>query len=326
MKLALKISILFFFFILIGGLFVLKQPFVTEKLVMEALQNMEKSSAQSLEKHVKNLSSSERFTDFGLKKARDYILESLEKEGVDGHHIEIQNYTVWVREYQNIIVHFWDHKKRGKKYVVGAHYDGHGELPWADDNASGVAGLIEIARILHDQQIEGRTIQIVFYSTEEMPYFRTKNMWSYKHVGENTDIDLAIILEMIGYFSEEKKSQSFPVSFLKYLYPETGNYIALVSNLSYTGEVRKLKWFFKTSLKKNRSIWVESINAPSFIPGIDFSDHQNYWKFGIPAIMVTDTAFYRNKNYHTSEDTYEKLDYKKMKEVVDAVVVTILSP
>jgi hypothetical protein len=94
MKLALKISILFFFFILIGGLFVLKQPFVTEKLVMEALQNMEKSSAQSLEKHVKNLSSSERFTDFGLKKARDYILESLEKEGVDGHHIEIQNYTV----------------------------------------------------------------------------------------------------------------------------------------------------------------------------------------------------------------------------------------
>jgi len=130
---------------------------------------------------------------------------------------------------------------------------------------------------------------------------------------------------MIGYFSEKENSQDFPLSILKYFYPTKGNFITIVSNFENLSITRKVKSRFEAFLSRNEIIEVESINALSSVPGIDFSDHRNYWKFDIPAVMITDTAFYRNKNYHTQHDTYEKLDYKKMKEVVEATVFTLFS-
>ncbi len=112
---------------------------------------------------------------------------------------------------------------------------------------------------------------------------------------------------------------------MKYLYSSTGNFVAIVSDMHSTSETRAVKKRFRAQLVQKNLIGVESINAPSRIAGIDFSDHLNYWKFNIPAVMITDTSFYRNRNYHTDNDTYEKLNYRKMKAVVDATVATVLS-
>ncbi len=309
-----------------GMLFVIKQPiFFTDKKIEDTIQW---SDSKKLEEHVKILSSGERFTDIWLEKASIYILSILKEIGIDESGIVIQEYSVWDRNYHNIIVRLDSISKKEdlRTYVVWAHYDGHGLLPWADDNASWVAGLLEIARILPGyMERANKNVELVFYSTEEMPNFSTQTMWSYIHAAKNQNIELAIILEMIWYFSDEKWSQSFPINAMKYLYSDTWDYIALVSNFSNFGSVRKVKNLFQSYLWDNSSIWLDSINAPSLlVPQISFSDHSSYWKFWVPALMITDTAFLRNKNYHTPEDTYEKLDYERMKEVVDATVYTIL--
>lgn len=309
-----------------GLLFAIKQPvFISDELWT---QSEILSDSSKLEQHVKVLSSYERFTDEWLNKASSYIIKSLEENWVDESIVTKQMYTVWDREYHNIIVKFSHVGKEPKikKYVIWAHYDSHEELPWADDNASWVAWLLEIARIMNSQFMRNTELELVFYSTEEMPHFRDGTMWSYFHAKENPDVDLAIILEMIGYFSEEPWTQDFPIWALKYLYSDTWNYIALVSDFENFSSVRTLKKLMSQTILQKNIIWIESMNAPSsLVPDITRSDHKNYWKFWIPAIMITDTAYLRNKNYHTPEDTYEKLDYIKMKEVVDSVVYGVLN-
>jgi len=128
-----------------------------------------------------------------------------------------------------------------------------------------------------------------------------------------------ISIEMIGYFSNEKNSQEFPLDFLSFLYPDKGNYIAVVGKM-LTREASQLK----ATINKYTDIEALSINAPTSIPGVAFSDHLNYWALDYPAVMVTDTAFYRNFNYHTSGDTFDTLDYENMSEIVFGIFVHIL--
>ncbi len=290
------------------------------------------SSATTLKQHVKFLSEHDRTTPTNQKYIIDYIINNLISNGIEEKAIELQKYSIGNDSYHNIIVHYGKTTTAStteKKYVIGAHYDTYSHLPnffpGADDNASGVAGLLEIANMLKQISITDRAIDIVFYSTEEPPFFRTSSMGSYQHAKNAKDTDLAIILEMIGYFSEQNNSQQFPISVMKYLYSSTGNFIAIVSDINNISQTRAVKKRFRTNLAQKNLIDVESVNAPSHIAGIDFSDHLNYWKFNIPAVMITDTSFYRNKNYHTINDTYEKLDYHKMKAVVDATVAMVLS-
>lgn len=309
--------------------FLLKQPvFFSYKFIeIDSL-----SESEILKQHVKFLSENNRTTERGQERIVQYINNVLESTGIGQEQIEIQEYKIEERIYKNIIVHLRTKDRKRiyiPKYIIGAHYDAFGSLPGADDNASAVAGILEIARILNLQKnIKGRDIDLVFYSTEEPPFFSTNKMGSYVHaesINPDDNVELVMILEMIGYFSEEDGSQEYPLSFLDYLYPTTGNYIAIVSNMSNMGSVRSVKKRFQSYLKKNDLIDTYSMNAPANLVGIDFSDHRNYWKFDTPALMITDTAFYRNKNYHTPKDTYEKLDYIKMKEVVDATISTVLS-
>lgn len=328
----LLITFVTIFLLLFSAYFLIKQPlFFNYKFSKSSiLWKISFTNETTLKEHVKFLSEINRTSADGEKEVVSYIMKELIKNGINEKNIEIQKYIVNEREYQNVIVHFKAYSKLRlyiKKYIIGGHYDSFAELPWADDNASAIAGLLEISRILKNVPLD-RDIDLVFYSTEEPPFFATENMGSFQHaknIQNNDNIKLVVVLEMIGYFSEEESSQDFPVSFLKYLYPTNGNFIAIVSNLSNSLETRKVKSRFRSFLNKNNLITTESINAPSIIPGIDFSDHRNYWKFDIPAVMITDTSFYRNKNYHTKYDTYEKLDYKKMKEVVDATIATVLT-
>ncbi len=167
-------------------------------------------------------------------------------------------------------------------------------------------------------------VELVAFTLEEPPYFRTPNMGSSVHAKslrtQNKRVRAMLCLEMIGYFSDEPNSQHFPAAALSAFYPSTGNYIGVVGRLSDWSLVRHIK----ATMRNASPLPVYSINAPSFVTGVDFSDHVNYWDAGYSALMITDTAFYRNRHYHTAQDTPEKLDYKRMAMVVEGVYAAVV--
>lgn len=227
-----------------------------------------------------------------------------------------QPYRLEGKSYRNVIAQFGPETE--ERIIVGAHYDTAGPLPGADDNASGVAGLIELARLLGRQSPPLR-VELVAFTLEEPPYFRTTGMGSSVHAESlrqhNVRVRAMFSLEMIGYFSDAPGSQQFPIGPLSVFYPSTGNFIGVVGRLGDWSLVRRTK----AAMRKASPLPVYSINAPGIVPGVDFSDQLNYWRAGYDAVMITDSAFYRNRNYHTAQDTAEKLDYKRMAMVVEGV-------
>jgi hypothetical protein len=206
--------------------------------------------------------------------------------------------------------------------IIGAHYDSAEGTPGADDNASGVAGLLELARLTCKNPAK-RTVRFVAFCLEEPPVFMTKYMGSYIHAKSLHDhgvkVHGMISLEMLGYYRDDKGSQYYPSSLFKLFYPNTGNFIAFVGNFSS----RRFSNRVKASFSAVSPIPVESLNGFSVIPGVDFSDHRNYWKFGYPAFMITDTAFYRNPNYHDPGDTADTLDYGRLTLLIEGLYRTI---
>lgn len=247
-----------------------------------------------------------------LNQAADYISDEFKQLNLA---VEEQKYEVEGNVYKNMICSFGP--REGERIIVGAHYDVCGEQAGADDNASGVAGLLEIARLLTKLKPDLKyRVDLVAYTLEEPPFFRTEFMGSSVHAKYLKDNDIKVkamvCLEMIGYFSDQENSQEYPVGLLKLFYPNKGNFITVVSKMGQGGLART----FKKDMLKGSDVDVRSINAPTFMQGIDFSDHLNYWKYGYKAIMINNTAFYRNKNYHEKSDLPESLDYKKMAEVI----------
>lgn len=250
-----------------------------------------------------------RNTHSGMERAAAFIREQL-----SGYSISEQGYRFDHENYRNVIVSLGP--RTPQLLVAGAHYDTAGPFPGADDNASGVAGLLEIARLLRERPPALRT-ELVFYPNEEPPAFHSRGMGSFIHASSlrPEEVRAMIGLEMIGCFSEK---QLFPLSALKLLYPSEGNYIVVVGRPGDFALVRSVK---RALLSAGAP--VRSINAPRSIPGIDFSDHANYWNAGMPAVMITDTAFYRNPRYHTALDTPDTLDYTTMAKVVDGVAAAL---
>lgn len=277
------------------------------------------SMSLTLEQHVRTLS--EDITNRNWKnpeqldKAADYIRKQWESIGLT---VEEQPFEVKGRIYKNLIVRFPSTQASNKdKIIVGAHYDVAHDFPGADDNASGTAGLIELAKLLKNRPLS-QDIDLVAYTLEEPPIFGTENMGSFIHAqSENQKgrkVDLMISLEMIGYYSDEPNSQTFPLKPLSLYYPNKGNFIGVVDKLS-----SKRATAVKKALRQSTDLPVHSINGPKILPGINFSDHLNYWHFGYDAIMITDTSFYRNTAYHTKDDTADRLNYDNMAKVVTAV-------
>lgn len=232
-----------------------------------------------------------------------------------------QKFSVGGKVYRNIICSFdTSHKKR---IIVGAHYDVCGKQAGADDNASGVSGLLELARMLSTKDLQYR-IDLVAYTLEEPPYFRTEMMGSYMHAKElsekNIPVKGMISLEMIGYFDERKRTQDYPVGAMKLFYGSRGNYIATVQKFGNGSFANRFRRNFRSSC----AVKSKKLKAPAWIPGVDFSDHLNYWKFGYSALLITDTAFYRNKNYHEPTDTIETLNIPQMCKVIDGVAKALL--
>lgn len=277
-------------------------------------------ATENLIKHVKQLSITNHPRDYthleNLNNTADYIKQQMV---LYSNNVSEQTFTIDNTHYRNIISYFGP--KEGQRIIIGAHYDSCGSTRGADDNASGIAGLIELARLL-EKNPPKTPVELVAYSLEEPPFFRTEAMGSAVHAQSvaNQPIKFMISLEMIGYFSDVPNSQHFPFKLMQKLYSDKGNFIAIISNM----ENRATTATIKSYMLGATDLPVYSLNAPSFVTGIDFSDHRNYWKYNIPAVMITDTSFYRNQHYHENNaDSWNDLDYNRMAKVVQAVYSTI---
>ncbi len=200
--------------------------------------------------------------------------------------------------------------------VVGAHYDSAQGAVGADDNGSGVAALIELARAFREfQPGEGFEIRFVFYVNEELPWFGTENMGSNRHAEglarESREVVAMMSLETIGWYSSAPGSQHYPFPF-NLLYPSTGDFIGFVANPRSRSLVRRVVGAFR----RHAAFPSEGAVGPESIRGISWSDQWSYWQRGWPAVMVTDTALYRYPHYHTLHDTPDKLDYDGLARVV----------
>jgi len=253
-----------------------------------------------------------------LERAADYIGREL---GLRSDRTRRQAYLARGQTFANVLATFGPDgvEDRADCWVVGAHYDSFGLTgpnPGADDNASGVAGLLELARLLAEDP-PGVRVELVAYSTEEPPYFASASMGSAHHALQpDCDVQAMISLEMIGYYSD---TQPYPHWLLGLLYPRQGDFVAVVGRL----QDRQLARQVKRAMRGASAIEVYSVTGP-FGAGLENSDQMSYWRAGIPAVMVTDTAI-RNPNYHTEGDRADTLDYEAMAEVVEGVLNAALT-
>lgn len=311
----------------------MKAKFLSKFLLILLLIVAQNATAQSdtllIKSHLEQLTKTKGYRHFMnvelLNKTADFIASEFKKYADTAY---FQEYQVNGITYKNVVCLFKPTLinsfgfSNSELVVIGAHYDACGMQEGADDNASGVVGLLEIARQLKGKQFS-HPIELVAYTLEEPPYFRTENMGSFIHAKALSDSKKTVYgmvsLEMIGYFKDEKKSQDYPIGLMRLFYGSKGNYITLVNKFGKGKFSRK----FTKKFKQTKHIRSKKFNGPKVLPGVDFSDHLNYWRFNYSALMLTDTAFYRNKNYHQNTDTMETLDLNRMAKVIDAAIETL---
>jgi len=280
-----------------------------------------------LKKHVEALSKTyaPRSPEFeGIRPAAHYIYRQLTEIGHPiGKKPHYQAFGTMAGSFSNII--FKLGPATAETVVIGAHYDTKNAFPGADNNASGVAVLLELAKALSivEKDLPIR-VELVAYALSEGSVLGTSDMGSFKHAEmlkkKNRRVKLMISVDSVGFFSSKPNSQKYPFSFMKLVYPTTGNFISISSHLQDFLELRAVK----KSFKKASSLDVRSINAPENFPNIANSDQISYWSNGFPAVMLTDTRSYRNADYNTENDTADKLNYAGMALVVQGLYQTIV--
>jgi len=252
-----------------------------------------------------------------LRKAEDYITARLKAAG---YKAEYQEYSAGGVKVKNIIAVRPGLAAPGEIIVVGAHYDTFNN-PGADDNASGVAGLVELAEYASGREY-GKTIKFIAFANEEPPFFRKAGMGSAvyaKAAAERKEnIKAAMVLEMIGYFTEERMSQRYP-PLIGPFFPGRGNFIAQVSNFGSRELAGRIDRIFKGATK----LPLRTVSLPAFVPGVDYSDHRSFWRAGYPAVMFTDTSFYRTPHYHKPSDLPGTLNYVYMAAFLDGMKAVV---
>ena len=249
-----------------------------------------------------------------LQATTDYIRITLAKAG---YAIVEQSYAVEGHSVSNIEAQLTGIAPKEPAIVVAAHYDSVAGTVGADDNASGVAAALELARDLRGTKLR-RTLRFVFFVNEEPPYFQTEQMGSLVYARQlrraEIPVSAMISLEMLGYYSDVPGSQKYP-SGLGWLYPSRGNFVGFVGNTASRDLVRRAVREFRQSTKFPS----EGLAAPDTWPGVGWSDQWSFWQAGYPALMVTDTAVFRYPHYHTAEDTLKEIDFEKMARVVEGI-------
>lgn len=206
--------------------------------------------------------------------------------------------------------------------VVGAHYDSVIGSPGANDNATGVAAVLELARLLADRELP-RTVRFVLFVNEEPPFYLTDDMGSVHYARRARQRGERIVamfsLETIGYFSDDEGSQQYPFPF-RLFYPSQGNFVGFVGNLAS----RRLVRGALASFRRHASLPSEGLAAPGWITGVGWSDHWSFWKQGYPGVMVTDTALFRYEPYHSARDTPDRILYGHLARVVAGLEKVII--
>ncbi len=276
--------------------------------------------ADNLYKHVEYLSvrigDRHLWKDSSLEKTADYI-ESAFVNG--GYGVWRQTYSCYGKSVSNLIV-----EKSGTEeefVIIGAHYDTVPGTPGADDNASAVAGLLELARLLKGDK-NRKTLVFVAFVNEEPPCFGSYNMGSMVYANHlkkrGVSVEVMASLEMIGFFSRQP-IQTYPLPGMGLFYPKTADYIGVVGNIHSSRYVS----LFKKRIRKHSRIKTRSLTAPEFFGGINLSDNYSFWHHGNRAVMITDTSFFRNRNYHQETDTIETIDFEQMAELVKGLYYTL---
>ena len=239
-----------------------------------------------------------------------YIRDTL--EGL-GYEVRAQSFKSQGLTLKNLEVELPGDNAPQEIIVLGAHYDSIAGTPGANDNASGVAALLEIARLLAGNTYP-RTVRLVAFANEEPPFFYSEEMGSSVYAirsrQRGEQIKAMLALETIGYYTDQPASQQYPFPF-SFFYPDTGNFIGFVGNLSSRRLVHRALGTFRAST----AFPSEGVAAPSWMMGVHWSDHWSFWQAGYPAIMITDTALFRYQHYHAATDTPEKLDYTSLARV-----------
>jgi hypothetical protein len=283
------------------------------------------SLSARLRSHVEAIASSEHntATPRALEQAAVYIEDVL---GSEGYRIRRQEYEAGGHKVRNIevsVANVAAGAKPARIFIIGAHYDSAPGAPGANDNGSGSAAVLELARLLKTMRpSQGTEVKFVFFVNEEPPWFQGEQMGSVRHArqlhAEGHKVEGALILETIGYYSQARHSQQLPPG-LEKRYPDTGNFIAFVGTLASSRLVQDALSAFQAA----SDFPARGLAAPAYVQGVTLSDHSSYNRFGYPAIMITDTAFMRYPYYHTAEDTPDKLDYDSVARVVTGLARTI---
>lgn len=250
------------------------------------------------------------FLPAALQRAAIYLEEQWD---AFGYAVERLEYDVSGTRCANLVVERQGSARQNKILIVGAHYDSVLGSPGANDNASGVAALLEVSRMFRAVE-SSMTVRFVAFVNEEPPFFMTEQQGSAVYAKEcrrrGDDIQLMVSLETIGCYTQAPNSQRYPPLF-RYFFPNRGNFIGIVSDFSSRAMLRRLA----NAFRMRSDFPLETISTFRFVPGVSWSDHHSFWRQGYPAVMVTDTAFYRYPHYHAATDTPDKLAYPEFAQV-----------
>jgi hypothetical protein len=254
-----------------------------------------------------------------LREAADFIQASFAEAG---HEVSVQEYeprSAGGRPCRNIEVEIRGIGKSDDIVIVGAHYDSVAGSPGANDNATGAAAVLALARAFAGRPL-ARTLRLVAFVNEEPPFFFSREMGSLVYASRcrerKENIVAMISLETIGYYSDAEGSQAYPIGLLKRVYPRTGDFVGFVGNLRSRALLRDAVGSFR----RHGAFPSEGAALPGFITGVGWSDHWSFWQNGYPAVMVTDTAPFRYPWYHTAWDTPDKINWDRYAGVLSALV------
>lgn len=282
------------------------------------------SDTAIINKHLTAITKTEGFRNYKnttqLNKVAAYIYEEF---SLTADTVFYQDYNIDGEVYRNVVCRF-DSDIDQPTMIIGAHYDVCDDQEGADDNASGVVGILELTRLLKDKELS-RPLEIVAYTLEEPPFFGTQNMGSAVHARSLKESGRNIfgmaLIEMIGYYNDEENTQRYPIKSLASTYGTKADFIALVTNVKHGDFVKRFATQFLAARYPIRTI--EAAYPPN-ISGIGLSDHINYWNEGFDAMMVTNTSYFRSPHYHKPSDTVETLDIERMAAVINSIYYAVL--
>jgi hypothetical protein len=281
------------------------------------LSSAERESRERLERHVRWLAGAigERnvWRPDALSAAASYLEAEVRGLGLEPR---AQEFSVAERPVRNLEAELRGREQR--VVVLGAHYDSVAGSPGANDNASGVAALLEVARALRAEALT-LTLRFVFFVNEEPPWFSTEDMGSLHYARRcrerGDSIESMLSIETVGYYADREGSQAYPFP-LGLVYPSRGDFVAFVSRM----RDRALVTRSLSAFRRGAAFPSQGAAAPAVLPGVGWSDHWSFWRVGVPAMMVTDTAPYRYPAYHVADDTPEELDYERLARVVTGLI------